>query len=116
MKKTRRWHRVLSLAVCMALLIGHIPLSAKAASPTSSVVMGTVADPGSADSWHTMMGTDGDGNRYAGRVWVDKSVYTDGDLAILNGRGEADSSFLVDLDEDDGCNKPNPKCQIQTCF
>lgn len=101
MKRTKRWHRLLSLAVCMALLIAYIPMSTKAATPNRSVAVGAVADPGSADSWQTMMGTDGEGNRYAGRVWVDKSVYADGDVAILNGRGEADSSFLVDLEEDE---------------
>ena len=101
MKRTKRWQRLLSLAVCMALLIGYIPLSAKAAAQDRSVVVGAVADPGSADSWQTMMGTAEDGNRYAGRVWADKSVYTDGDIAILNNRGEAGSSFQVDLEEDE---------------
>lgn len=95
----KRWHRLLSLMICMALVIGYMPVGTEAAAVSRAVTVGAVADPGSADSWETMMGTDADGNRYAGRVWVDKSVYTDGDTAILNSRGEAGSSFRVELDQ-----------------
>ena len=42
-----------------------------------------------------------DGNRYAGRVWVDKSVYRDGDVAVLNNSGEPGSTFQVELKEDE---------------
>ena len=52
---------------------------------------GVIADPGTAHTWESMMGAASDGNRYAGRVWVDKSLYKDGDTAILNTRGEAGS-------------------------
>ena len=95
----KKWQRLLSLMICMALVIGYMPVGTEAAVLDSSVFVGAVADPGSADSWETMMGTHEDGNRYAGRVWVDKSVYADGDTAILNNRGESGSSFQVELDE-----------------
>jgi len=99
MKTTKRF---LSLLICMALMMSYIPLTSGSARPLILVEgLGTVVDPGTADSWETMMGADTDGNRYAGRVWVDKSVYADGDTAILNTRGEADSSFPVELAEDE---------------
>lgn len=99
MKKTKRF---LSLLICMALMLSYIPLNTGSARPLILVEgVGTVVDPGTADSWETMMGTDSDGNRYAGRVWVDKSVYKDGDTAILNTRGEAGSSFPVELADDE---------------
>ena len=99
--KNKGLQRLLSLLICLTLVISYIPLSANSTSLTRSAVMGAVADPGSADSWETMLGSDMDGNRYAGRVWVDKSVYVDGDTAILNNRGEAGSSFKVELEDDE---------------
>ncbi len=97
MTKTRFSKRILSLLLCVALCMSYIPLTAAAAVLAQSAVVGAEVDPGTADSWETMMGTDMDGNRYAGRVWVDKSVYKNGDTAILNSRGEAGSSFQVSL-------------------
>ena len=97
----KNFKRLLSLLICMALMVGYVPMGANATSMSQTTTLGAVADPGSADSWETMMGTAPEGNRYAGRVWVDKSVYTDGDTAILNNRGEAGSSFEVELDEDE---------------
>lgn len=75
----------------MALLAGFIPaVNASAATPLAKAdIVTTVTDPGTADSWEGMMGTSVDGNRYAGRVWVDKSVYKDGDTAVLNSNGAA---------------------------
>ena len=101
MKKTKLSQRMLSIFLCIALLASYIPLTAAAASLSRAAVTGTVTDPGTADSWQTMMGTDIDGNRYAGRVWVDKSVYKDGDTAVLNNKGENGSSFEVDLKDDE---------------
>ena len=98
----KKMKRLLSLLICMALVMSYIPLNTGSARPLIlDADVGAVADPGTADSWETMMGTAGDGNRYAGRVWVDKSVYTDGQTAILNNRGEAGSSFPVELAEDE---------------
>lgn len=96
--------RVLSLLLCLALLLSYFPrtLFASAATAYSAAeVVGTVADPGTAYTWETMMGSDSDGNRYSGRLWVDKSVYTNGQTALLNTRGEATSSFHVALEADE---------------
>ena len=103
MKRTKFSHRVLSVLLCAALLISYVPLTsgiAKAALRKLDIT-GTVTDAGTADGWETMLGTHGDGNRYAGRVWVDRSVYKDGDTVVLNSRGESGSSFRVALDEDE---------------
>lgn len=94
--------RMLSLLLCVVMLVSYVPLDAEAVGTLApSSVAQTVTDPGTAHSWETMMGTEGDGNRYAGRVWVDKSVYQDGDTAILNTRGEEGSSFQVSLADDE---------------
>lgn len=70
-KKTL-YHKIVSVFLCFALLMTYFPiatLTAKAAAWSTPI---TVADPGTADTWEDMMGTDSDGNRYAGRVWADK--------------------------------------------
>ncbi len=102
MKMTTLFKKFVGLLVCVALIANYAPLIAAAATPVAqSAVAGIVTDLGTAHSWENMMGTDADGNRYAGRVWVDKSLYKDGDTAILNTRGEAGSSFQVSLEEDE---------------
>ena len=103
MKRTTWIQKTLSVILVMALIFGCVPvLRTRAAAKLSpSVVAGTVTDPGTADSWEHMMGTDIDGNRYAGRMWVDKSVYQAGDTVVLNSRGEDSSSFRVTLEEDE---------------
>lgn len=102
MKTTTGFKRFVSLLVCAALIAGLVPAVAAAEIPVAqSAVADIVIDPGTAHSWESMMGTDIDGNRYAGRVWVDKSLYKDGDTAILNTRGEEGSSFQVSLKDDE---------------
>lgn len=102
MKKITLFKKLVSLLVCVALLTSYSPLIAAAATPVAkSAVAGMVIDSGTAHSWENMMCTDADGNRYAGRVWVDKSLYKDGDTAILNTRGEQGSSFQVSLKDDE---------------
>lgn len=99
MKNFKWMKRFLSWALCLAMVLSltPAPIFTVAAAPVPTAV----ADPGTADSWETMMGTASDGNRYAGRVWADKSVYTDGQTAKLNSSGGAGSSFVVDLAEDE---------------
>ncbi|MBR4282135.1 MAG: hypothetical protein IKT35_00305, partial [Clostridia bacterium] len=93
--------RVLSPVICLCLLMTYIPFSKSAIESDISDLLGAVTDPGTADSFEQMLGTDADGNRYAGRVWVDKSVYKNGDIVTLNSRNEAGSSFEVALEEDE---------------
>ena len=100
MKKILFNRRTLALFLSLVIVVGLIP---KIALPTRAAVNGdVVADPGTADAWEDIMGTSADGNRYAGRVWVDKSVYKDGDTVTLNRKGDADSTFTVDVDEANG--------------
>lgn len=98
MKKTF-FKKALSVLLSFTLLMPYLPqasLTAQAATTSNAV-----ADPGTAYTWETMMGLEADGNRYAGRVWADKSVYTDGETAVLNTKGTADSSFEVSLADDE---------------
>lgn len=100
--KTTHGTRILSILLCLAMLITYLPMSTlTAAAATSTSTPSIVADPGTADTWEAMMGTAADGNRYAGRVWVDKSVYTDGQVAALNSSGTAGSTFNVALEDDE---------------
>ncbi len=103
MTKKNLLKKVLSPIICVALLLTYIPFSSSLAAEgiNPSTVMGIVTDPGTADSFENMMGTDADGNRYAGRVWVDKSVYKNGDIVTLNNRNETGSSFKVSLEDDE---------------
>ncbi len=91
--------RVLAMLLCIAIIAAYLPgMPMRAAA---AVQGDAVADPGTAYTWETMMGTDADGNRYAGRVWVDRSTYLDGDTAVLNTSGKAGSSFEVSLADDE---------------
>ena len=102
MKKFTLLQRAMGLFLCLALIASYVPLTAYAAVPVAqSTVNDIITDPNTADDWEHMMGTDTDGNRYAGRVWADRSVYQDGDTVVLNSRGETNSSFQVSLEEDE---------------
>lgn len=82
--------KFISVFLCIALVMTYVPITVIAANSTNTIV-----DPSTADSYADMLGTNEDGNRYAGRVWVDKSVFnTDVDLDGI-GTVENDSDFLV---------------------
>ncbi len=104
MKQAAR--RVLATVLTVAVLLVGLPAITRIATGTAgsalrAVSLNTVTDPGTAHMWETMMGTDVDGNRYAGRVWVDKSVYTNGQTVVLNTSGTNGSSFVADLGQDE---------------
>lgn len=101
MNNTTLSQRITSILICLALILSYAPMTASAATPNPMSVTNTVADPGTADTFEHMMGAATDGNRYAGRVWADKSVYKNGDVAKLNSKGQADSSFAVSLQDDE---------------
>jgi len=91
-KTTKRLKRVLSVVLTIAIVLGTLPIMTMLASADE---LGAMADPSTAMSYTQMLGTDKDGNRYAGRVWVDKSVHT-GESVSLDGFEIAnDSDFLV---------------------
>ena len=102
--------KIISVILVTAMILVMLPITpfaALAASSSENVksaildLSGIVADPGTAHTWETMMGSGADGNRYAGRVWVDKSVYINGQTAILNTKGTQGSSFKVALNDDE---------------
>lgn len=93
--------RCMSIILSIALLMTGVPNTLLVASADTTTAAETVADPGTAHTWETMLGTGADGNRYAGRVWVDKSVYTDGQEAMLTTSGATGSKFKVELGEDE---------------
>ena len=87
--------KALGLFLAITVILSSLPFVAMPAAAESAEI---VADPGTAHTFESIMGTDIDGNRYAGRVWVDKSVYTDGQTAILNTSGDEGSTFKVNLE------------------
>ncbi len=82
MKKYNLANRALSVILALCIIIPCIPIISLvgSAAPAAGVA---VADPSTANNYHQMLGTDADGNRYSGRVWFDKSVFTYGDEASL---------------------------------
>ena len=88
--------KAVSLLLCTLIVATALPITSMAAS---SKTVTAIADNGTAHTFESIMGTDIDGNRYAGRVWVDKSVYTDGQTAVLNTSGDEGSTFKVNLEQ-----------------
>jgi hypothetical protein len=75
--------RIVSVILVTAMILVMLPMAPFAVlAAESSLQSGSkgavldlgsiVADKGTAYTWETMMGTAADGNRYAGRVWVDR--------------------------------------------
>lgn len=105
MRRYTKTQKIWALVLTLVMVIGLLPKFTVPATAAAADVLGaaaTVADPGTADGWESIMGTAADGSRYAGRVWVDKSVYEDGDVVTLNDKGNADSTFTVDVDKANG--------------
>ena len=100
--KTKLSNRFMSIILCLTLILTYIPMATLTASGANANQAGNaVADNGTAYTYENMMGTESDGNRYAGRVWADKSVYTDGQTAVLNTSGEQGSTFEVSLSDEE---------------
>lgn len=93
---TSLWKRLGTAIMVIVMLIGMIPTIGIADdSDVPAVNVTTVADPGTAMSYETMLGGTEDGNRYAGRVWVDKSVYDTGSVTLDGNTVTTDDNFLV---------------------
>jgi len=99
--KMREWLKrvaagTLALLMLFALLPKDIfPVTAKAVDSAS-----LTADPSTANSYEHMLGTDKDGNRYAGRIWADKSVFASDsvvldDFTITNNSSNKAQEFIV---------------------
>ena len=86
--------RALSIVLCVALLMSLLPLAAFAAESASD----RVVDPSTMDGWKDLFLSDPLTTEHAGRVWTDKSVFTD--ASAFAGTGitqDDDDSFLVAL-------------------
>ena len=97
--KKRFFKKALSVFLSAVIVLSGLPFMAAPVDAASAKVNNAVADAGTAHTFESIMGTENDGNRYAGRVWVDKSVYTDGQTAVLNTSGDEGSTFRVNLEE-----------------
>ena len=95
MKKTLS-ARLLSIVLCLSILLSCLPLL-----PTQTAAMETdtrVADPSTMDSWKDIFLPDPINTENAGRVWTDKSVFTDSSAFVGTGiTMDSDRSFLVAL-------------------
>lgn len=88
--------RLLSIVLCLSIFLSYLPLlpiqSAAAEADTR------VADPSTMDSWKEIFLPNPINTENAGRVWTDKSVFTD--TSAFAGTGitmDSDRSFLVAL-------------------
>ncbi len=86
--------RMMAAFISMCVVFGSINLTAFAADPDTANYT-TVADASTAQNYESMLGTDVDGNRYAGRVWADKSVYTDSSVSLDGNSVTNDDDFMV---------------------
>ena len=74
--------RFWAMVITLAMILGMVPVAGFAATgSTASAVVNKVADPGTINTYKDLLGAFADGNRYAGRIWTDKSVL--GDQAAL---------------------------------
>lgn len=105
MKKGKKVvQRILATFVGICVMFTSVNIVTLAADPITSRIAGNyqiVTDPGTADTFETILGTDKDGNRYAGRLWVDKSVYKNGDTAVLNNTDTEGATIDVNYLTDD---------------
>ncbi len=96
--KKRILRRILSLILCMALIMPHLPwsaISSIAASPSVKMT-NKVTDTPTVDTWQGMF-TD-NSTRTAGAVWTDKSVFGTAQ-SFLDATSEGESYELSMIDE-----------------
>ena len=77
MKNEKKVTRIVSLILAVAIMLVSLPMMAATAAPASEYIIGEkVADPSTFDSWKELFPANN--TEWAGRVWTDKSVFTDG--------------------------------------
>ncbi len=76
MKMKNALKRAAAAAMAVLMLFSVLPGDLFPMSVEAAEALNKTADPSTAMSYKHMLGTDIDGNRYAGRIWVDKSVHT----------------------------------------
>ena len=91
--KTTITKKIISIAICLALVLSYLPAMARAAESDSRV-----ADPSTMDAWKQFFLPDPLTTENAGGVWTDKSVFTDASAFAGTGiRQNRADSFLVAL-------------------
>ncbi len=100
--KNYKTKKLVSILLTIVMVISMLPLNtitSMAAEGFTVTDAQTVADVNTAHSYEHMLGTDDDGNRYAGRIWTDKSVFDtvtnktvslDGSMSV-----ESNSNFMA---------------------
>jgi len=71
--------KALAILVAFTVFMTAVPLTVLGADSANYT---TLADEASSNEYTHMLGTANDGNRYSGRVWTDKSVYTDATVTL----------------------------------
>ena len=90
--------RCLAMILSLAMIFGLLPAIAMAAEDGSvSAAVSQVSDPGTVNAYQNLLGNFSDGNRYAGRLWTDKSVFSDYDKLAEALGGELTASQLEQL-------------------
>ncbi len=95
MKDRRIFCRALAFLAALTVLAVAIPFTGVLTLAGEAEGYTVGADASTAQTFESMLGTDKDGNRYAGRVWVDKSVYTDKQVSLDGFTVTHDEDFLV---------------------
>ena len=95
--KRRNYKGWLSLAVCLAMVLSFLPLSALAAEPAKAE--GWIADPSTMHGWKEFFPTQGKiFTENAGGVWMDRSVFTEAsEFSAMGISMTRDDSLLVAL-------------------
>ncbi|MBQ8752853.1 MAG: VWA domain-containing protein, partial [Clostridia bacterium] len=95
MNRKTIFRRILALLMALTVLAVAIPFTGLLTLAGEAEGYTVEADASTAQTFESMLGTDKDGNRYAGRVWVDKSVYTDKQVSLDGFTVTHDEDFLV---------------------
>ncbi len=72
-KRFNTWQRMLSVAICMAMIFAMLPVLTAVAAPTNAPT--TVVDASTMDSWKTFFDPANVSTEHAGGIWTDKSVF-----------------------------------------
>ena len=90
--KSKMLKKAISLLLCLTLLLAYWPLAG------SATPLDRVADPSTMDGWKEIFLSDPLSTENAGKVWTDKSVFTDASAFAGTGITQKQSdSFLVAL-------------------
>ena len=90
--------RFLAMILALAIVVGVLPAYGSAAErQTVSAMTEKVADPDTVNTYRDLLGAFTDGNRYAGRLWTDKSVFDNHDTLADALGGELSAEQLAQL-------------------